>query len=130
MQVLAAALTCSLRSMGTPLAVLPLTGAAGPVSCDSRTYASVAYPTDGGSFDGVSVLPPQKDPRAETRAKIDSQLLDAIGRRQGATGLPLEPPRVDIDAQGRALIDISHSTRSYARTRSRSRAPMRSGTSL
>jgi hypothetical protein len=45
--------------------------------------------------------------RTAIDAKIDSQLLQAIRRAAGDTkDLPLEPPLVDIDRSGRALVDI------------------------
>jgi hypothetical protein len=45
--------------------------------------------------------------RANPDAKIDSQLLQAIRRQAGETkDLPAEPPLVNIDRSGRALVDV------------------------
>ena len=54
-------------------------------------------------------VPPsgKKAPGTDARAKINSQLLQAIDRAAGQTkNLPTEPPTVDIDDKGRALVDV------------------------
>lgn len=50
------------------------------------------------------------DKRSRTKAqrKIDSQLLYALKQKRGETrGVPREPIKLDLDAQGRVLVDIS-----------------------
>jgi hypothetical protein len=49
-----------------------------------------------------------KGSRRDEQQKIDSQLLYALKQKRGETlGVPSEPIKLDLDAKGRALVDIS-----------------------
>lgn len=50
----------------------------------------------------------EKAARTPAQRKIDSQLLQALGRRRGESrGVPAAPAELRLDAKGRALVDIS-----------------------
>lgn len=49
-----------------------------------------------------------KSSQTKPQRKIDSQLIYALKQKRGEKrGVPSEPIRLDLDAKGRALVDIS-----------------------
>ena len=54
-------------------------------------------------------LPSEKEARTPAQAKINSQILYEIYRRRGEArrkGVPPGPTGIDVDARGRALVDV------------------------
>jgi hypothetical protein len=67
----------------------------------------------GGGADSQAhqqpAVPSEKEARTPAQAKINSQILYEIYRRRGeadSKGVPPGPTGVDVDARGRALVDV------------------------
>jgi hypothetical protein len=81
-----------------------------PCACALVVSLAAAAGFAGGVLPaGGAPYQPEKDRRTPALQKIDSQLLQEIGRKRGqaaAKDVPSGKTDVRIDAQGRALVDI------------------------
>jgi hypothetical protein len=90
-----------------------LAGVLSPVALVGASPARVVGNFGGGKMGEragrkAQEIRDEKESRTPAQQKIDSQLLYAIKQRRGETqGIPVEPIELDLDAKGRALVDIT-----------------------
>jgi hypothetical protein len=69
----------------------------------------LVHPDSGAAAGRQRPVPSEKEARTPAQAKINSQILYEIYRRRGddvRKGVPPGPTGVDVDARGRALVDV------------------------
>ena len=78
------------------------------VGC-ALVIVSLVPPGTGAAARRQRPVPSEKEARTPAQSKINSQILYEIYRRRGDAGrkgVPPGPTGVDVDARGRALIDV------------------------